>query len=129
MAAANLPVDTEMIYEGDFSEKSGQLGTHYFLDLPKPPTAVICNNDRMAIGAMRAVQARGLMVGADVSVVGFDDIPMARYGNPPLTTLSQPIHDIGIALFKLLSLASMENLPMHWGERCLSLNSLCANRR
>lgn len=102
MAAANLSIDTEMIYEGDFSEKSGQLGTHYFLDLPKPPTAIICNNDRMAIGAMRAVQARGLTVGADVSVIGFDDIPMARYGNPPLTTLSQPIHDIGVALFNLL---------------------------
>ena len=56
----------------------------------------------MAIGAMRAVQARGLTVGADISVVGFDDIPMARYGNPPLTTLSQPIHEIGAALFKLL---------------------------
>lgn len=102
MAAANLTIDPEMVYEGDFSEKSGQLGAHYFLDLPKPPTAIICNNDRMAIGAMRAIQARGLTVGSDVSVVGFDNIPMARYGNPPLTTLSQPIHDIGVALFGLL---------------------------
>jgi DNA-binding LacI/PurR family transcriptional regulator len=56
----------------------------------------------MAFGAMRAIQARGLTVGSDVSVVGFDDISLARYSNPPLTTLNQPIHDIGKALFNLL---------------------------
>lgn len=102
MAVAGLDIDPELIYEGDFSEKSGQLGAHYFLDLSQPPTAIICNNDRMAIGAMRAIQARGLTVGRDVSVVGFDNIPMARYSSPPLTTLNQPIHDIGAALFTQL---------------------------
>jgi DNA-binding LacI/PurR family transcriptional regulator len=102
MQEANLPIDPLLTYEGDFSEKSGQLGTHYFLDQPQPPTAIICNNDRMAFGAMRAIQARGLVVGRDVSVVGFDDIPLARYSHPPLTTLSQPIHEIGRALFHLL---------------------------
>lgn len=102
MEEMNLSIDPALIYEGDFSEKSGQLGTHYFLDQPNPPTAIFCNNDRMAFGAMRAIQARGLTVGSDVSVVGFDDIPLARYSNPPLTTLNQPIHDIGKALFNLL---------------------------
>jgi LacI family transcriptional regulator len=117
MAEAHLPIDPEMVYEGDFSERSGQLGAHYFLDLPKPPTAIVCNNDRMAIGAMRAVQARHLTVGHDVSVVGFDNIPMARYGNPPLTTLSQPIHDIGVALFTLLmSIITGEPADVAGGE-------------
>lgn len=102
MDAANLALDPQLTYEGDFSEKSGQLGTHYFLDQPQPPTAIVCNNDRMAFGAMRAIQARGLVVGRDVSVIGFDDIPLARYSHPPLTTLSQPIQEIGKALFNLL---------------------------
>lgn len=102
MKRANLPLDMSLVYEGDFSEKSGQLGAHTFLDLSNPPTAIICSNDRMAFGAMRAVQARGLVVGQDVSVVGFDDIPLARYSHPPLTTMRQPFHEIGAALFNLL---------------------------
>jgi LacI family transcriptional regulator len=102
MSAAGLPIDAQLIYEGDFSEKSGQVGTHIFLDHSSPPTAIVCNNDRMAFGAMRAIQARGLVVGKDVSVVGFDDVAMARYSHPPLTTVSQPIQDIGRALFNLL---------------------------
>jgi LacI family transcriptional regulator len=111
MAAAYLLIQRSLVYEGDFSEQSGQLGTHYFLDQAQPPTAIICNNDRMAFGAMRAIQARGLTVGKDVSVVGFDDIPLARYSHPPLTTLSQPIHEIGKTLFALLmSLINRESL-------------------
>jgi LacI family transcriptional regulator len=103
MKAADLSIDPALVYEGDFSEKSGQLGAHFFFDLPKPPTAIICNNDRMAFGAMRAAQARGLVVGRDVSVVGFDDIPLAHYSHPPLTTLRQPTHEIGKSLFALLT--------------------------
>lgn len=102
MRDANLPIDRSLVFEGDFSEQSGQLGAHYLLDQYDPPTAIICNNDRMAFGAMRAIQARGLVVGQDVSVVGFDDIPLARYSNPPLTTINQPTHEIGKALYGLL---------------------------
>ncbi len=102
MSDANLPIDPALNYEGDYSERSGQAGAHYLLDQPNPPTAIVCNNDRMAYGAMWAIQARGLVVGRDVSVVGFDDLPLARYSNPPLTTISQPIHDIGRTLFNLL---------------------------
>jgi len=102
MREAHLPIDPQLVYEGDFSEKSGQLGTHVFLDLPHPPSAIFCNNDRMAFGAMRAIQARQLIVGKDISVVGFDDIPLARYSHPPLTTMRQPFHQVGEALFQLL---------------------------
>jgi DNA-binding LacI/PurR family transcriptional regulator len=102
MNDAKLVIDKSLLFEGDFNEQSGQLGAHYFLDQYNPPTAIICNNDRMAFGAMRAIQARGLVVGQDVSVVGFDDIPLARYSNPPLTTINQPTWEIGKALFKLL---------------------------
>lgn len=102
MNAAGLEIDPELVHEGDFSEKSGQLGAHYLLDLPQPPTAIVCNNDRMAMGAMHAIQARGLTVGEHVSVVGYDNVPLSRFSNPPLTTLSQPTRLIGAMLFNLL---------------------------
>jgi DNA-binding LacI/PurR family transcriptional regulator len=102
MNAASLEIDPELVHEGDFSEKSGQLGAHYLLDLPQPPTAIVCNNDRMAMGAMHAIQARGLTVGEHVSVVGYDNVPLSRFSNPPLTTLSQPTRLIGAMLFNLL---------------------------
>ncbi len=102
MKAHGLNIDPDLVFEGDFSEHSGQLGTHYLLDQSSPPTAIICNNDRMAFGAMRAIQARGLVVGQDVSVIGFDDITLARYTHPPLTTLHQPVREIGQMLFTLL---------------------------
>lgn len=102
MNAAGLRIDPHLIFEGDFSEKSGQVAAHVFLDHTPPPTAIVCSNDRMAFGAMRAIQARGLVVGKDVSVVGFDDVAMARFSHPPLTTVSQPFQEIGQALFKLL---------------------------
>lgn len=103
MRAAGLRIERDLIHEGDFSEKSGQLGAHYLLDLPQPPSAIICNNDRMALGAMHAVQARGLAAGRDVSVVGYDNVPLSRYSNPSLTTLSQPTREIGGMLFELLT--------------------------
>jgi LacI family transcriptional regulator len=102
MAEASLDIDGELVFEGDFTERTGQLGTHYLLEQPQPPTAIICNNDRMAFGSMREIQSRGMMVGRDVSVVGFDDVPLARYSHPSLTTIHQPVQEIGRMLFRLL---------------------------
>jgi DNA-binding LacI/PurR family transcriptional regulator len=97
-----LKIDPELVVEGDFTEFSGYRCTRLLLDRPHPPTAIICSNDRMAFGAMRAIQERGLEVGRDVSVVGFDDITLARHAHPPLTTVYQPILEIGQLLFQLL---------------------------
>jgi LacI family transcriptional regulator len=97
-----LTTNMNYIFEGDFTEKSGQLGTHYLLDLPDPPTAIVCANDRMAFGAIRAIQSRNLSVGQDISVVGFDDITLAQYIQPSLTTVHQPTRQIAMALFDLL---------------------------
>jgi LacI family repressor for deo operon, udp, cdd, tsx, nupC, and nupG len=60
-----------------------------------PFTAIFCANDEMAIGALRAIKTRGLRVPEDISVVGFDDIRFARFSDPPLTTIAQPMGDIG----------------------------------
>lgn len=98
----DIAINPDYVFEGDFTEKSGQLGTHYLLDLPDPPTAIVCANDRMAFGAIRAIQSRNLNVGQDVSVIGFDDITLAQYIQPSLTTVHQPTRQIAMALFDLL---------------------------
>ena len=74
------------------------------LDQPDAPTAVFACNDLMAIGALRAIRSAGLNVPADVSIVGFDDIPLASEVVPPLTTVAQPVEEMArIAVGLLLS--------------------------
>lgn len=102
MRKHNLTIDSSLVVEGDFSEVSGYRCTRLLLDRPEPPTAIVCSNDRMAFGAMRAIQEHGLVVGSDVSVVGFDDLTISRHSHPPLTTLYQPIREIGQLLYQLL---------------------------
>ncbi|MBC7264895.1 MAG: LacI family DNA-binding transcriptional regulator [Chloroflexi bacterium] len=102
MAEHNLPIDDELVVEGGFSEKSGQVAMHLLLDLPHPPTAVIAANDLCAFGAMRALQMRGLIAGQDVSIVGFDDIRLAAHWYPSLTTVSQPFRRIGSIVAQML---------------------------
>ena len=102
MARAGVAIDPALIIEGDYTESSGEAAALQLLSLPEPPTALICSNDRMAVGAMRAGAWRGRVAGRDWSVIGFDDIPGARFSVPPLTTIRQPIHEIGIQLFNLL---------------------------
>ena len=80
------------------------------LALADPPTAVCCYNDMTALGAMRAIRARGLRVPEDVSVTGFDDLFFAAYLEPPLTTVRQPMRRMGeMAMENLLKLMSGED--------------------
>ena len=72
------------------------------LDLPEPPTAVVCYNDVVAFGAMLALRARGLEPGRDVAVVGFDDIAEAALWHPPLTTVGVAPRRIGEEAARLL---------------------------
>jgi LacI family transcriptional regulator len=72
------------------------------LELSPPPTAVIACNDLMALGAISAARKRGLVVGRDVAITGFDDIPLAEHAHPPLTTVRQPIYDIGCQICDML---------------------------
>ncbi len=95
LAEAGLtPNDTYRV-EGDLTQAGGYAAGLDLLDQAEPPTAIAACNDMMAIGAMRAVEERGLTVGRDVAVTGFDDIPQAIHVIPPLTTVQQPIYDIG----------------------------------
>ncbi len=87
---------------GDFSERSGQKAMWRLLEADPRPTAIYAMNDRMAIGAIRAARDAGLRVPEDISVVGFDDIPVAPYIRPPLTTVRQPLYELGAAAARLL---------------------------
>jgi DNA-binding LacI/PurR family transcriptional regulator len=68
----------------------------------KRPTAVLCSNDWTAIGALHAIDAAGLRVPGDISLVGFDDIPLARYTNPPVTSVRMSAGDVGSTAFDAL---------------------------
>jgi LacI family transcriptional regulator len=85
----------DLIVASDLTQAGGYQKTLALLDIPNPPTAIIACNDLMALGAMSAVQERGLHVGANISITGFDDIVLAEHSHPSLTTVHQPIEQIG----------------------------------
>ena len=95
LATADIPFDPALVVEGDWSASAGFRGTEQLLDLPNPPTAIFCQNDRMAIGCYEALKGRGLSIPDDISVVGFDDEEIARHLFPPLTTLVLPHRAMG----------------------------------
>lgn len=98
----NIILDPAYIKAGDLTQRSGyELGS-VLLDLPERPTAIVACNDLMAFGVISAVQERGLVVGEDVSVTGFDDIPMSEFSHPPLTTVHQPVYQIGGRVCEML---------------------------
>jgi LacI family transcriptional regulator len=102
LSEAGLSLDEEMVTNGDLTQRGGYQLARSLLDHPTPPTAIIACNDLMAYGAMSAAQERGLVVGKDISITGFDDIPMSEHTHPPLTTLHQPIYEIGEMLCEML---------------------------
>lgn len=95
MRVHNLPVPDELIVESKFRQPSGRIGAHQLLELPEPPTAIVTSNDLQAFGAMSEAQQRGLVVGRDISITGFDDILLAEFASPPLTTVHLPGSKMG----------------------------------
>lgn len=102
-AAAGQGLTSELLIQtGDFSVDSGETLMCALLDEKEPPTAVFCFSDEMAMGAIGALHARGLNCPSDVSVVGFDDIRLARTFQPGLTTIGQPKEQIGRKAVEML---------------------------
>jgi LacI family transcriptional regulator len=93
----NLRYRNDYVQEGDFYVESGYEAMRALLALPEPPTAVFAASDLMAVGALRAVTESGRSVPGDLSLVGFDDIQLARLLQPPLTTIRQDKAGLGIA--------------------------------
>jgi LacI family transcriptional regulator len=122
MEAAGLPVPAEYLWSGQFRYDDGMVGGAALLGLPQPPTAIFAGSDETAGGVLEAARARGLRIPEDLSVVGFDDTQVARLAAPPLTTVRQPLREMGgVALRTALRLAAGEKLDSHHVELATAL--------
>ncbi len=99
---AGLPLDESLIATGDLTRAGGYQAAQSLLALANPPTAIIGANDLTAIGVLHAAHDRGLVVGKDLVVAGFDGIEDAAHTQPPLTTLNQPVYDIARRLAQMV---------------------------
>ncbi|CAI8774535.1 LacI family transcriptional regulator [Pseudomonas sp. IT-347P] len=108
---AGLALDNALICHGDFTLDAGYSGAGKLLALNNRPTALFCENDEMAIGALKRIKEMGLRVPEDISLAGFDDIPMAAYCDPALTTIAQPAEMFGEKAVEML-IALIEKRPL-----------------
>lgn len=100
---AGLKLDESLVRIGNYRYESGVETTKYFLELPEKPTAIFAANDEMAIGAIHAIQDAGLSVPEDISVISVDNVRMASMVRPQLSTVAQPMYDIGAVSMRLLT--------------------------
>lgn len=122
LEAAGVVVPESYVLSGDYDYEGGVARGSALLDLPERPTAVFAATDESAAGLFEAARSRGLRVPEDLSVVGFDDAPLARLMSPPLTTVRQPLWEMGRAAVRTaLRLAAGETLDSHHVELATEL--------
>ncbi|MFF8932170.1 LacI family DNA-binding transcriptional regulator [Streptomyces longwoodensis] len=102
MAMAGLAVDPALVRYGDFHVQSGYRHAMELLALPDPPTALFAGSDLQALGVLQAARVRGLSVPRDLSVVGYDDVSLAQWTSPPLTTVHQPLRHMAEEATRML---------------------------
>jgi len=95
LASADIPFAPELVVEGDWSPSAGYRGTRQLMSLDTPPTAIFCQNDRMAIGCYEALKEMGKRIPEDISVIGYDDTETALHMSPPLTSMILPSRAMG----------------------------------
>jgi LacI family transcriptional regulator len=103
LADHGVELDPDLVREGTYSHQSGYQHARELLRLSDPPTAIVCGNDVVAFGALDAALSLGVRVPEDVSILGFDDIPMAAWEVFQLSTLRQPIGDMARAAVRMLA--------------------------
>ncbi len=113
-----IMVDPQYIARGDFTFEAGSKAMQQLLDLPQPPTAVFCHSDVMALGALSQAKRQGLKVPEDLSIIGFDNIDLTQFCDPPLTTIAQPRYEIGREAMLLL-LDQMQGQHVGSGSRLM----------
>ena len=99
---AGLSYDESLVLRGDYHSQSGMEITHSILKMNPRPTAIFALNDLMALGALRAAAEAGCSVPNDLAIVGYDDLDIARFTNPPLTTIAQPKKEVGTQAVSIL---------------------------
>ena len=108
LETAGLSVDDQLVRWGDFRVDGGYQQARVLLGLARRPTAIFAGNDLSALGVLRAAREAGLRVPEELSVVGFDDIPLSRWTSPALTTVHQPLTEMAALAVRIL-LESVEN--------------------
>jgi LacI family transcriptional regulator len=102
LQAMNLPFDETLVAEGDLTRAGGYRAAQSLLALPNPPTAIIGANDLTADGVIRAARERGMVVGRDLAIAGYDGTEESEHTQPPLTTLRQPVYETARNLVTML---------------------------
>jgi LacI family transcriptional regulator len=103
LSELGIPTVPELVREGDWTRENALQLTHELMALDAPPTAIIASNDIAAFGVMEAAESLGLKIGQDLSLVGFDDIAFASEVTPALTTVRQPMADMGKSAVLMLA--------------------------
>ncbi|NUO41073.1 MAG: LacI family DNA-binding transcriptional regulator [Streptomyces sp.] len=112
MQAAGLPLDPELVAHAELTREDGCEAARSLLALPDRPTAIFAANDLQALGVYQAAREAGLRIPDDLSVVGFDDLPVVAWVDPPLTTVHQPLTEMAVAATELaLTLGRGERAP------------------
>ncbi len=111
MKSAGVPFDKEIVAECDHTLEGGAQGMAKLLNLPKPPTAVLCCNDMAAIGALKTLSLRGLRASKDMSIIGLDDLPLCQFMQPSLSTIRFSPKELATLAFQALLEEIQETEP------------------
>lgn len=102
LVSAGIEYDPSLVIQGDFAEAGGLNTVKKLVQSGRKFSAIFCANDQTCYGAILGLKQCGLRVPEDVSLIGFDDLPFSTYSNPPLTTVRQPIYEMGVKMVKTL---------------------------
>lgn len=131
MKLCGATFDKDLVAECDHTWDGGAQGMATLLNLPKPPTAVMCCNDAAAVGAMKTLASRGMQAGRDIALIGFDDLPICRFTQPALTTVQFSPREIASLSFQAL-LEEIQNAEkktsFEYRTRFILRESTCAPR-
>lgn len=126
-----ITLDKDLVAECDHTWEGGAQGMAMLLNLPKPPTAVMCCNDVAAVGALKTLAARGLQAGRDIALIGFDDLPLCQFTQPALTTIHFSPREIADLSFRALLEEIQKTEPkssFEYKTRFVLRESTCAPR-
>ena len=113
--ASKINIHKDLIYRGDYTFEKGYEGSNYLLNQAPPFTAIFCANDQSAMSAISALHSKGVNVPNDVSIIGYDNMNIASYTTPPLTTINIPTKKMAIsAIRKLINLCYGADLEIDY---------------